>query len=116
MVTFRWERKRLIKKVQQVDVEVMFEEGKTYESRVALMGSFLGNFTVDTRVFIWLVDDEENVVAGYRPRHLADRPRLGLPRLRPENFTDEIGDEELSHGYKYLVGLLAPQYKSRYDK
>ena len=117
VVTFRWELNRLLKKVQQVDVEVTFEAGKTYESRVAVIDtSGFGGLSVSSRVFIWLVDNEENVVAGYRPRYLADGPRVELPRLRIEYVGDEIYYEELSHGYYYKVGLLDPQHKSRYDK
>ncbi len=113
VVTFRWEIPLIIKIPQQVDLEVTFEAGKTYEHRVALLVP-PGARSDDTYVFAWIVDSEENVVAGYRPLQLADRPRNLLPLFQAERLADENSDEELSHSYEYMPGRKH-QFKSRYD-
>lgn len=115
VVTFQWHQSLVRKRT--ADLTVSFEAGKSYRALHALLAfapedAGCGN----AYVFAWIVDELNYVVAGYRPRQLADRLVTELPhgncrgtdpvsRRPAEHLLDENRDEE-QKGYEHWPSLF----------
>lgn len=117
VVTFQWIH-RFIRK-HKVDLTVSFEADKSYRALHALLDFAREDASCNIYVFAWIVDESNHVVAGYRPRQLADRLQNELPHgncisnpagvpafggggvpTAAEHLLDENLDE-VQKGYKY---------------
>ena len=89
---------------EEIEFSPVFEAGQSYHAAEAILEiPTEGLFTQELRIYFWIVDGSNEVVAGYRPRQLKDTSILNLP-TRPgtlyagEKLAEEHLDEK-ERGY-----------------
>jgi hypothetical protein len=112
VVTFQWEL-GLFRKYT-VERTVSFEAGRVYRAFHALLDIVPEDSSgCDVHVFTWIVDADDKVVAGYRPRQLVNRfpPNLPIRSCHTANmgFREHLVNEnqdEADKGHDFNPGLF----------